>query len=206
MSLRWKPAETPENFIFVALMSTVAIGAARVVLDAFEVFGSKAMTEALAFAACIWMFPREERARWSAKLVMTLVALGLVGGAAWVALVAYPARNESTLLTWDQIPLANYLLGVVTSCVVAPLYEEKVVRHLLQSGASHYLGKILGTFAVCALFAAAHTEAVLSSFLFGLYVTLGIFLFRLDTYQRAIIHGMVNFVIMHWVIIYPNIQ
>lgn len=203
--LSWKPANKPENLIFVALIATVAVGAAQGILNTFDVFGSKAMTEILAFAACMWLFPREQRALWSVKLVVVLLALGIVGGTVWVAVVGYPARNEASFLAWDQVPLRNYLLGVVTSCLVAPLFEEKVVRHLLQSGISHYFGRFLGTLAVSALFAIVHTGSVVSSFLFALYLSASMYLLKLDTPQRAVVHSVINAIIMHWVLIYPNL-
>lgn len=204
-ALSWKPHDKPENRIFVAAIATIAVGAAQAVLGAFDVFGSKAMTELAAFIVCIWLFPNEPRVAWSARLTAVLVAVGLLGGALWVACIGYPARGESQFLTWDRIPIAYYLLGVLTGCVVAPLFEEKVVRHLLLSGAAHYMGRILAALAVSALFAWVHTDGIISAFLFSIALCAGVYFFKLDTLQRALIHGVVNLVIMHWALVYPDL-
>lgn len=200
-----KPANKPENLIFVGSIATVAVGAAQGVLNTLDVFGSKAMVEMLAFIACMWLLPCEKRALWSAKLVVILLALGILGGVVWVAVVGYPARDETSFITWEQVPFRNYVLGAVTSCLVAPLFEEKVVRHLLQSGLSHYFGRFFGTLAVSVLFAIVHTGAVISSFLFALYLSASMYLLSLDTLQRAVVHGAINAVILHWVLVYPNL-
>lgn len=201
----WRPVDKPENRIFVAAIATIAVGAGQGLLNAFDVFGSKAMTELAAFLVCMWLFPREERAAWSGKLVLILVSLGLLGGALWIALVGYPDRENPQWLTWDKVPIASYLLGLVTGCLVAPLFEEKVVRHLLLSGSAHYLGRFIASLAVSALFAWVHTGAVVSAFLVSAALCASVYLCKLDTVQRAVIHGVINLVISHWVLVYPNL-
>lgn len=205
MALSWRPADLPENRIFVGAIATIAVGATQAVLNAFDVFGSKAMTELLAFLCCVWLFPHEQRMRWSVRLSILLISAGLIGGALWIAFIGYPARNESQFLTWDNIPFEYYSLGLITGCIVAPLFEEKVVRHLLLSGASHYLGRSVGAIAVSALFAWVHTDGVVSAFIFSMALCCGVYFFKMDGFQRSLIHGFVNLVIMHWAIIYPNI-
>ncbi|WNH48822.1 MULTISPECIES: CPBP family glutamic-type intramembrane protease [Stenotrophomonas] len=205
MASFWRPVSKPENRIFVAAIATIAVGAGQGLLNAFDVFGSKAMTELAAFLVCMWLFPREERAAWSGKLVLILVSLGLLGGALWVAFVGYPDRHNPQWLTWDKVPVAYYLLGLVTGCIVAPLFEEKVVRHLLRSGSAHYLGRFLASLGVSALFAWVHTDAMVSAFLVSVALCASVYSFKLDTLQRAVIHGVINLVITHWVPVYPNL-
>lgn len=205
LALSWKPNDRPENRIFVAAIATILVGAAQAVLGSFDLFGSKAVTELAAFIACMWFLPSEPRAPWSAKLACALVGLGLFGGALWVASIGFPARGESQFLTWDKVPIAYYVLGVFTGCVAAPLFEEKVVRHLLLTGAAQYLGRAFAALAVSALFAWVHTDGMISAFLFSLALCAGVYIFNLDTLQRSVIHGVVNLVIMHWTLIYPNL-
>jgi len=205
LAASWRPKDKPENRIFVAVIATVLVGAAQAILGSFDLFGSKALTELTAFMVCMWLLPSEPRAPWSAKLTAVLVFLGLLGGALWVAFIGYPSRNESQLLTWDKIPLAYYVLGLLTGCVVAPLFEEKVVRHLLLTGTAHYVGRAFAALAVSALFAWVHTDGMISAFLFSVALCGGAYIFQLDTLQRSLIHGVVNLVIMHWALVYPNI-
>lgn len=205
LALSWKPNDRPENRIFVAAIATIFVGASQGLLGQFDVFGSKALTEFAAFMVCMWLLPSEPRAAWTVKLTCALVGLGLLGGILWVACIGYPARAESQFLTWDKVPIAYYILGVITGCIAAPLFEEKVVRHLLLTGAAHYLGRVLAALAVSALFAWVHTDGMISAFLFSLALCAGVYLFRWDTLQRSVIHGIVNLVIMHWALIYPNL-
>lgn len=201
----WKPADKPENRIFVAATSTVVVGGAQSFLNSFDVFGSKAMVEFAAYLVCMWFFPTEQRAVWSVRLILALIAIGIIGGILWVAVVGYPQRNELHFLTWDQVPISYYLLGLVTGCVVSPLFEEKIVRNLLLSGASQYLGKFLASLAVSALFAWVHTDGMVFAFVASIALCAGFYVFKLDTVQRSVIHGFVNFVITHWVLIYPHL-
>lgn len=197
--------DSPANRIFVAAMAIVLVGAGQGLLDAFDVLGSKAMTELAAFLVCTWLLPREDRAAWSVRFFLILVVLGLLGGMLWVACVGYPERNDSQFLTWDRVPAAYYVLGLFTGCMAAPLFEEKVVRHLLLTGAAHYLGKVIASVSVSALFAWVHVEGMIFAFLFSMALCIGVYMFKLGTLQRSLIHGLINLVITHWVLVYPNL-
>lgn len=197
--------DSPANRIFVAAMAIVLVGAGQGLLDAFDVFGSKAMTELAAFLVCTWLLPSEDRAAWSVRFSLILVVLGLLGGMLWVACVGYPSRNDSQFLTWDRVPTVYYVLGLFTGCMAAPLFEEKVVRHLLLTGAAHYLGKVIASVSVSALFAWVHVEGMIFAFLFSMALCIGVYMFKLGTLQRSLIHGLINLVITHWVLVYPNL-
>ncbi|NNH49677.1 CPBP family intramembrane metalloprotease [Stenotrophomonas maltophilia] len=205
MALR-KPRAIAENKILVAAIAIVGTGAAQGILNSFDVFGSKAVTEILAFLACAWLFPNEPRRKWSLGLATGLIATGLSLGAIWVIFIGFPGRHETNFPTLTEIPIKFYALGLVTSCIVAPLFEEKVVRHLLLDGASHYFGKLAATIGVSALFAVVHVDAVVSAFLLSAFLCIGTQLFNFNSTQRSVIHGLVNFSILHWVIFYPTFR
>lgn len=205
MGSSWRLMDSPANRIFAAAMAIVLVGAGQGLLDAFDVLGSKAMTELAAFLVCTWLLPREDRSAWSVRFFLILVVLGLLGGMLWVACVGYPERNDSQFLTWDRVPAAYYVLGLFTGCMAAPLFEEKVVRHLLLTGAAHYLGKVIASVSVSALFAWVHVEGMIFAFLFSMALCIGVYMFKLNTLQRSLIHGLINLVITHWVLVYPNL-
>ncbi|TIE18297.1 CPBP family intramembrane metalloprotease [Stenotrophomonas maltophilia] len=198
-----RPRPIAENKIFAAAIATVAVGATQGVLDSFNVFGSKAVTELLAFLACVWLFPNEPGRRWNFWLLPVLVGAGLICGALWIAFAELPPGHASNPIPLNEVPFKFYLLGIVTSCVVAPLFEEKVVRHLFLDGASHYFGKVAGAIIVSALFAAVHVDAVVSSFIYSVILCIGAIVFGLNTFQRSIIHGVINLSIMHWALLHP---
>jgi len=203
---RWKPRPIAENKIFVAAIAIVGVGAAQGVLRHFDVFGSKAMTEIVAFIVCVWLLPDESRREWTFRLGAALVAVGAVGGAVWILAIGIPAIPETTFIPFGEIPTRFYVLGLVTSCIVAPLFEEKVVRHLLFDGTSHYFGRFLGTIMVSAAFAAVHAGAFVSSFLFSILLCVLAYQFRLSTTQLATVHGTINLTITQWVIFYPTLR
>lgn len=202
----WKPRPIAENKIFVAAIAIVGVGAAQGILNSFDVFGSKAMTEILAFLACAWLFPSEPRREWSLRLGISLIVTGLLLGAIWVLFIGFPGRHETNFTPLTETPLKFYALGLATSCIVAPLFEEKVVRHLLLDVASYYFRKLTATIGVSALFAAVHVDAVVSAFLLSVFLCVSTQLFNLNSAQRSVIHGLVNFSILHWVIFYPTLR
>lgn len=202
----WKPRPIAENKVFVAAIAIMGAGAAQGILNYFDVFGSKAMTELLAFLACLWLFPNELRRRWTLPLGVGLVAVGLLGGTIWVFFIGFPARHETNFMPLSDVPMKFYILGLVTSCIVTPLFEEKAVRHLLLEGASHYFGRLVATIGVSALFAVVHVDGMVSAFLLSVVLCAGAQLFNLDSMQRSIIHGVVNFSILHWVLLYPTLR
>jgi membrane protease YdiL (CAAX protease family) len=202
----WKPRPIAENKIFVAAIAIAGVGAAQGILNSFDVFGSKAMTEILAFLACAWLLPNEPRRKWSLGLCTGLIGTGLLLGAIWVLFIGFPGRHETNFPQLKEIPLRFYALGLVTSCIAAPLFEEKVVRHLLLEGGSHYFGKLTATIGASALFAAVHVDAVVPAFLLSVLLCIGAQRFNLNSAQRSVIHGLINFSILHWVIFYPTLR
>lgn len=202
----WRPRPIAENKIFVAAIGIVAVGAVQGVLKYFDVFGSKAITELLAFAICVWLLPNEPRRKWTFRLGFALVAIGITGGATWVFAIGVPAIPYTKFIPFGEIPTKFYVLGLVTSCLVAPLFEEKVVRHLLFDGVSHYFGRVLGTIMISAAFAAVHVDAVISSFLFSILLCILAYPFNLSTTQLATVHGTINLTITQWVIFYPTLR
>ncbi|MDI9273605.1 CPBP family intramembrane glutamic endopeptidase [Stenotrophomonas sp. PFBMAA-4] len=202
----WKPRPIAENKILVAAIAIAGVGAAQGILNSFDVFGSKAMTEMLAFLACSRLLPNEPRRKWSPRLCTGLIAIGLLLGAIWVLFIGFPGRHETNFPQLKEIPLKFYALGLVTSCIAAPLFEEKVVRHLLLDGASYYFGKLAATIGVSALFAAVHVDAIVPAFLLSVFLCAGMQFFNLNSAQRSVIHGLVNFSMLHWMIFYPTLR
>ncbi|MNV54650.1 CAAX amino terminal protease self- immunity [compost metagenome] len=135
---------------------------------------------------------------------VVLLGIGLLSGALWIIFIGLPARYETNYIPFGEIPVNFYILGLITSCVVAPLFEEKVVRHLLLDGVSHYFGRVLSIIMVSVVFAEVHVGAVTSSFFYSILLCICVHSFRLGTVQRSIIHGAINLAITQWVIFYPT--
>jgi len=164
------------------------------------------MVELLAFTVCVWLLPNEPRREWTFRLGAGLVAIGFAGGATWVFAIGIPAIPHTKFIPFGEIPIKFYVLGLVSSCIIGPLFEEKVVRHLLFDGVSHYFGRVLATIMVSAAFAAVHVGAVVSSFLFSILLCILAHPFRLSTTQLATVHGTINLTITQWAMFYPTFR
>ncbi|WP_258393924.1 MULTISPECIES: CPBP family intramembrane glutamic endopeptidase [Stenotrophomonas] len=190
----------------MAAIAIVGVGAAQGVLSHFDVFGSRAMVELIAFIVCVWLLPSEPRRDWTFRLGAALVAVGIAGGMIWVLVIGVPAIPYTKFIPFGEIPIRFYILGLVSSCIIGPLFEEKVVRHLLFDGVSHYFGRVLGAILVSIAFAAVHVGAFVSTFLFSILLCVLACQFRLSTTQLATVHGTINLTITQWVIFYPTLR
>lgn len=157
--------------------------------------GAKPITELLIAAVLIRIYPEKSTACWSAKRVAALVILGVALALFWVAVFAWGNTRFPDL---SAISAVAIFTGVVSSVVTAPIYEEKVVRHLLLQGVAGYMNRWAAAVVVSAVFSLVHQGAVVWSF-FGSMVLCWLAIVRgIGVMQRAIVHSTVNALIMLW--------
>lgn len=101
-----------------------------VVGQAAGIVGSKILAEAATFIVLIWLYPEPQGRRWSLNSVVAFLMAGVAIGTVWVGLIGvrleYSEANE-----WTHFQFFAVVLGFVDACITAPLFEEKIVRHLL---------------------------------------------------------------------------
>ena len=157
--------------------------------------GTKPVVELLLAVILIRFFPEELTARWSLRLVLGLVLLGVGLASFWVVAIAWGNTRFPDISTFSAIAV---ITGVVSSVLTAPVYEEKVVRHLLLQGASGYVNHWVAAVLVSAVFALAHQGSMAWSFLFSMVMCWLAIIGKIGVMQRAIVHGIVNALIMLW--------
>lgn len=81
---------------------------------------------------------------------------------------------------------------VVTVVVVIPIYEEKVVRHLLFAGLSRHINTVLAAVAVSLAFGWVHKGNMLWVFCVSILMCWLAVRHQVSTLQRAVLHGSYN--------------
>lgn len=143
----------------------------------------------------IRIFPEKLTVCWSLRRVLGLLALGAVLAIFWMTVIAWGNTRFPDLSTFST---AAIVIGVISSVATAPIYEEKVVRHLLLQGLSGYTNRWVAAVLVSAVFALAHQGAVAWSFLVSLVLCWLAIVKSIGVMQRAIVHGTINLLIMLW--------
>ena len=116
------------------------------------------------FALLGVMYPEHGKRRLDLRVVATMVATGFALFAVWFAFSALPEIEETTFLDLADVGTNNLLLGLLAAGVAAPLFEEKVVRHLLLEGFSKVTGYLLGAILVSAVFGLVHQQTMIWAF------------------------------------------
>ena len=190
----------PDSQSYRVLIGLVAIAASALLTilgGKIGLVGSKVIAE-LAIAACLlWFFVEPNGAPFTSKLTAALIFSGAAIGVAWIAFIA-PSRPEGGFIDWKTHPFVFLLIGYVGATITAPLFEEKVVRGMIFHGLSKYVSPLVSSILVSILFALAHSENMLWAFAVSIVLCWMMLKYGLNTYQRAIVHGSINFVIMTW--------
>lgn len=193
----------PEFQSYTILIGLAAIAAsALLTMAGTEVgfVGSKVVAEATIVACLLWLYAEPNRSPFTLKLGAMLISAGMILGAAWIIFYA-PDKPSGGFIDWQAHPLLFVALGYINVTLTAPLFEEKVLRGLIFDGISKYINTVLSSIVVSMLFAAAHSQSIAWAFIFSLVLCWMMLKYRLDSYQRAVVHGTVNFIIMTWYLV-----
>ena len=180
----------------VAILATVAALPLAKIFGLLGVNGGTPISELLIAMVLMWIYPERSGRAWSFRLVAVLIAGGALMGISWI--ITARMIDYAVFPKPGQFPSVAIWLGFLTAVVTAPIYEEKVVRQLLLDGASSLTNFWVGALVVSVLFGLAHNGTMLSAFIFSMALCWSISRFGLNTYQRAIIHGVSNLVNMSW--------
>jgi membrane protease YdiL (CAAX protease family) len=184
-------ADTPYS-LAVGLIFSLLVGIAIAWMQIAGADGGVATLLVLSLATAILfrVYPESPRdIGMGARLA--LVAVGVAAAVCWLSLTGWQLGPHSAQ-SW-----VDYPVYVLVQVVVAPLYEEKVVRHVLLSGLARRTGFAFAIIVVSAAFAAVHHGNFVAVMLFSLVAgTMAYFGF--GSGQRALLHGANNAVMVAW--------
>ncbi|MGE8452857.1 MAG: type II CAAX prenyl endopeptidase Rce1 family protein [Pseudomonadales bacterium] len=158
---------------------------------------SRPTVELMIFLFLHFTFPDQKGMKWGPRSTVSCVALGILLASLWVLFFAYPSIQRTEFKDLTDVPVLPLLQGLLSTALTAPLFEEKVARHLLLRGLGglHY---IASSVMVSALFAFAHKGAFLWAFLASMILCMTAIKLRMTTTQRAVSHGLCNVIITSW--------
>lgn len=190
----------PESQSYTALIGLIATAASALLTIAgaeIGLVGAKVIVESAIAFCLLWRFVEPPAAPFTPKLTAMLILSGIAMGAMWITFLA-PDRPAGGFMDLQAHPFILLAIGYINATVTAPLFEEKIVRGLLFDGLSKHMNSLLASISVSALFGIAHMGNMVWAFAGSLALCWMMLKFTLNTYQRAIVHGTVNFVIMTW--------
>jgi membrane protease YdiL (CAAX protease family) len=191
------PADSRSYTALVGLVAIAASGLLTMAGAKIGFVGSKVIAEAVIVTCLLWLYPEKTSARSTLKLIAMLTLTGAVIGAAWIACFA-PDRPKGGFIDWKAHSFILIAIGYVNAVLTAPLFEEKVLRDLIFTNFSKYLSSMLSSVSVSVLFGIAHSENIFPAFLVSMILCWMMLKYQLNTYQRAVVHGSINLVIMTW--------
>lgn len=188
----------PPRYAVIAGITALAIaGALMMAGQAFKIAGSKSLAEVATFIVLIGLYPEPQGRRWSFNSVVAFLLTGVAIGAVWVGFIGVRLAN-SEASEWTNFPFSLVVLGFINACITAPLFEEKIVRHLLFRGIEDKTNSFLASIIVSIIFAIPHMGSVIWAFFVSMVLCWLTVRWVLNTWQRAIVHGSINLLIMLW--------
>lgn len=174
----------------IGVVATFAVGIAVDAMRMAHVDGGLAtlLVLGLAWAVLSRIFP-EPAQRIGVVRSTVLVVAGMAGAGIWLAVIARPQATFS-VDSWIDYPI--FLLVQI---VIAPLYEEKLVRHVLLSGLSRHVGFITAALIVSLGFAALHMGNFATALVFSL-IACALAGAGYNTFHRSLLHGSYNAVLV----------
>ncbi|MDQ2702945.1 MAG: CPBP family intramembrane metalloprotease [Pseudomonadota bacterium] len=129
--------------------------------------------------------------------ISALLGAGVLAACGWLAITDWQLSNY-TSASWVE-----YSIFLLVQIVFAPIYEEKVVRHVLLFGLARRMGFVFSAIVVSVAFAAVHRGNFTTVLLFSL----GASWLAYNGYgslQRTLLHGANNAVIVLWQLGVPH--
>ena len=158
---------------------------------------SKPFVELLLFLLLALSFPESQGRSWRLSSVTSFVLLGVFLGLVWVFLFGFSSIDETEFKRVNSFPLSAVIYGMSASLVTAPLFEEKVVRHLILGGMG-MINPFVASSLVSLAFALTHVDSVVWAFIASMFLCFMALRLRMTSIQRAISHGVCNFLITTW--------
>jgi membrane protease YdiL (CAAX protease family) len=176
-------------------LGSLLCGAMVALMSHVGAVGAKPLAELLVALVLMKLYPEVNIVRWSSRLFLLLCAIGAALALAWVAIFAWGNTQFFDIANASVIAL---VVGCSSAVLTAPIFEEKVVRHLLLQGAVGIIGRWWASLFVSAVFALVHTGAMIWAFAVSMVLCWFALAKGFSSAQRAVVHGVVNAIIMLW--------
>ncbi|MEL1265175.1 CPBP family glutamic-type intramembrane protease [Pseudoxanthomonas putridarboris] len=195
--LRKKGIDERSAMLIAGIVATVLAGILIAVGRSLGAEFSKPVVELTLFAILVFYFPERDRKSWGISSLFLSLMIGIFLGLTWIVLFGYPKLDSTEFRSLADFSFSTLLYGFSASFITAPLFEEKVVRHLLLEG----LGKlhaIVASLLVSCVFALVHVGSVIWAFLASMLLCFSALCLKMTSAQRAISHGVCNLLIAAW--------
>lgn len=183
------------QFLGAGVLATVLAAGLIRLGEIFAVAGAKPLTELLLAVILLKLYPEPHVASWTLKRAAALLLLGCSLAIFWVVVFAWGRTRFPDLAAGSEVAV---LVGLSSSIVTAPIFEEKVVRNLLLRGGAILATPWLSAVVVSAVFSLVHRNAVAWSFILSMVLCWLALSKNIGTLQRAVVHGAVNAIVMAW--------
>lgn len=193
----WSKKESLPGVLIVA--GFAALGAFACLLVALQVVRASwpELISQLAVAAALFiLFPERFGTRPTMRLALSLLTAGCVLGLVWVAL--FSPSGEVNFIDTGSLPASAIVVSSVGTALIAPLFEEKIVRGLFLRALASKLGPMWSSVVVSIGFALAHWQSMLWAFVASLLLCAIFFKTKMSTLSCVVVHGVANAVIMTW--------
>jgi hypothetical protein len=158
---------------------------------------SKPLVEIVFFGVLALWFPESKEKHWKKASVVIFIILGLALGAVWIVFFGFPAVDSTEFKRLDKFSSSELVFGLSASLVTAPLFEEKVARHLILDGLGA-LHAFIASSIVSIAFALTHVGSIIWAFLASMLLCFFALGLKMTSVQRAISHGVCNLSIVVW--------
>lgn len=202
-----RPSATPENYLILAAVTWVSVSFLGMIATDAGVYGGQRIIEALGFVVLMVIFPDEQSGAWSWTRVLfsLIIVVGFVSG--WVIAYALPYVAGFVFPVPVELRLRDVVAGFLATGLIAPLFEEKLTRHLALRGTmgvlhpaiTRYISPgLAASLIVSTIFALAHPKLIIFSFVFSLILCLLCLKYQFGLLQRVFVHGLYNSTVMAW--------
>ena len=183
------------RLVLAGILATFVCGALVRAGETMGLIGSKPIAELLVAVVLFWIYPEKNDVRCSGKQTIQLISFGAALALFWIVVFAWGRTVFPVLPSGSELAI---FIGVLSAVFTAPLFEEKVVRHLLLVGGAGLTRPWVSAILVSVAFAVVHKGSVAWSFAFSLVLCWLALARGMGTLQRAIIHATVNALIVLW--------
>ncbi len=197
MQNNMKVLSKPESgrLFLAGSLASLLCGALMALMSYVGAVGAKPLAELLVALVLMKLYPEGNAVSWSGRFVLLLCAIGTALALSWVAIFAW---GNTKFFDTANASVVALVTGCVSAVLTAPIFEEKVVRHLLLQGAVGIIGRWWASLFVSVVFALVHTGAMIWAFAVSMVLCWFALAKGFSSAQRAVIHGVVNGIIMLW--------